>query len=336
VSGDEHIETGLGWPAETTAPAADAATESSAPPASAAALSGAPGHAAEGPANASAAAPSGARGDAAKPSSPQGEDGARERREPPERSDGQQQSEPPERSEGQKQDPKHTVSSAGMVIGLLLALLGFTMVVQLKSNATDPTLASARQEDLVRILSDLTAQEQRLRQDISNLQDTQRQLSSGVQGREAALEEARKRADALGILAGTLPAQGTGLTVRFAAGAKPIAAASILDAVQELRGAGAEAMQVSGAAGGDVRVIASTYFIDRDGGIEADGRRLTGPYTISVIGDPTTMRTALNIPGGVVEEVAGGGGNVTVQEPGVVDVTALHAPTSLQHARPGS
>jgi hypothetical protein len=48
------------------------------------------------------------------------------------------------------------------------------------------------------------------------------------------------------------------------------------------------------------------------------------------------MRTALNIPGGVVEDVSGHGGNVTVQEPGVVDVTALHAPASLQHARPAS
>jgi uncharacterized protein YlxW (UPF0749 family) len=228
------------------------------------------------------------------------------------------------------------VSTAGAIIGLLLALLGFTMVVQVKSNTTDPTLASARQEDLVRILSDLTAQEQRLNQDITNLEESQRQLSSGVQGREAALEEARKRADGLGILAGTLPAQGTGLTVRFEAGSEPVEAAAILDAVQELRGAGAEAMQISGGAGDVVRIIASTYFTDADGGIAVDGRRLTGPYTITVIGDPTTMRTALNIPGGVVEEVTGDGGNVIVHEPGVVDVAALHAPTSLEHARPVS
>jgi uncharacterized protein YlxW (UPF0749 family) len=307
---DERIETGLGWPATDERPAP-------------------PELAAEPAPDASAAAASGARGDAAQPSSPQGEDVAPGRREPPERSEGQQL------SEGQLAQ-RRRVSSAGAMIGLLLALLGFTMVVQLKSNATDSTLASARQEDLVRILSDLTAQEERLNQDIANLQESQRQLSSGVEGRAAALEEARKRADALGILAGTLPARGTGLTVRFEAVAEPIAAAAILDAVQELRGAGAEAMQISGGSGGSVRIIASTYFADADGGIDVDRRRLTGPYTVTVIGDPTTMRTALNIPGGVVEEVIGDGGNVTVQEPGVVDVTALHAPTSLEHARPVS
>ncbi|GAB3935587.1 hypothetical protein GCM10027614_10560 [Micromonospora vulcania] len=60
------------------------------------------------------------------------------------------------------------------------------------------------------------------------------------------------------------------------------------------------------------------------------------PYTITVIGDPATMRTALNIPGGVVALVQGDGGNVTVEERGVVEVSALHGPIKLEHARPVS
>ena len=56
--------------------------------------------------------------------------------------------------------------SAGVMIAALLALLGFTLVVQLKTTSTDPTLAATRQEDLVRILSDLDSREKRLQQDI--------------------------------------------------------------------------------------------------------------------------------------------------------------------------
>ncbi|TDC69318.1 hypothetical protein E1193_30630, partial [Micromonospora sp. KC606] len=97
------------------------------------------------------------------------------------------------------------VSSAGVMIAVLLALLGFTLVVQLKTTSTDPTLAATRQEDLVRIYSDLDSREKRLQQDIEALEESQRQLRSGEQGRQAALEEARRRADELGILAGTLP-----------------------------------------------------------------------------------------------------------------------------------
>ncbi|WP_018255794.1 DUF881 domain-containing protein [Salinispora mooreana] len=227
-------------------------------------------------------------------------------------------------------------SPATVMIFVLLALLGFTLVEQLRTTSTDPTISAARQEDLVRILYDLNAREDRLRQDIAALEDSQRQLRSGEQGRQAALEEAARRADELGILAGTLPAQGPGLVVRFeSGGAGAISAMRVLDAVQELRGAGAEAMQISGADGVTVRVIASTYFLDgEEGSLFVDGRLLTGPYTITVIGDPATMRTALNIPGGVVATVDGDGGTVIVEDREVTEVSALHAPIELEHARP--
>lgn len=229
------------------------------------------------------------------------------------------------------------LTSAGAMIAVLLALLGFTLVVQLKTTSTDPTLAATREEDLVRISSDLDSRERRLRQDIEALEESQRQLRSGEQGRQAALEEATRRADELGILAGTLPAVGPGLSVRFEGPDKAVEAERILDAVQELRGAGAEAMQVAGADGTAVRIIASTYFVDAPGGgLVVDGRRLTGPYVISVIGDPATLRTALNIPGGVVASVEEAGGNVTPVDSEAVEVSQLHAPIKLEHARPVS
>jgi uncharacterized protein YlxW (UPF0749 family) len=234
--------------------------------------------------------------------------------------------------------PWRRFSSAAVMIGVLLGLLGFTLAVQLKTTSTDSALAAARQEDLVRILYDLEAREIRLRQDITALEESQRQLRSGEQGRQAALEEATRRADELGILAGTLPARGPGLAVRFQAGTvKPISAMRVLDAVQELRGAGAEAMQISGGDGATVRIVASTYFVDgENGSLVVEGRRLTGPYTITVVGDPATMRTALNIPGGVVASVAGDGGNVTLEDREVAEVSALHVPRTLEHARPVS
>ena len=126
------------------------------------------------------------------------------------------------------------------------------------------------------------------------------------------------------------------MLVQFSGVSKPLRASALLDAVQELRGAGAEAMQVSGGNGVTVRIVAGTYFLDAEGGVVVGGRRLTGPYTVTVIGDSKTMRTALNIPGGVVASVSGDGGTVIVQEREAVDVTALSAPVELQHARPVS
>jgi uncharacterized protein YlxW (UPF0749 family) len=229
-------------------------------------------------------------------------------------------------------------SSGSASIAVLLLLLGFALVVQLKSRNDDAALSSARPEDLVRILSDLDAQQTRLRDEINELEDTKRQLDSGTQGQEAALADARKRADELGILAGTLPAEGPGLQLDFVPGGEPVRAETILDAVEELRGAGAEAMQISGAGTAPVRIVASTYFVDSSGGdgLNVDGTALTAPYRVTVIGDPQTMLTALNIPGGVVDTVHQHGGTVSVNQADPVRVSALHPPVSLKHARPVS
>ncbi|MEU6020260.1 DUF881 domain-containing protein [Micromonospora sp. NPDC047134] len=304
---DEHTETGTGWPR----PAG-------------------PGRP-DGPAGEPDPRPDAPDPDELSPLSPQGQ--------PPEEVPGPAGDEGPVDGE----QPSGAVAAAGwrrfgsatVMIGVLLGLLGFTLAVQLKTTSTDSSLAAARQEDLVRILYDLEARDIRLRQDISALEESQRQLRSGEQGRQAALEEATRRADELGILAGTLPARGPGLAVRFQAGAKPISAIRVLDAVQELRGAGAEAMQISGGDRASVRIVASTYFLDgENGSLIVDGRPLAGPFTITVIGDPATMRTGLNIPGGVVASVAQDGGNVIVEDREVAEVSALHVPARLEHARP--
>ncbi|MGA5298576.1 DUF881 domain-containing protein [Nucisporomicrobium flavum] len=233
--------------------------------------------------------------------------------------------------------PWRRLSSAGALIWVLLALFGFTLVVQLRSNDADSGLASARQEDLVRILSDLEARDQRLQQEISGLEESQRQLTSGVAGRQAALAEAEKRAGELGLLSGTLPARGPGLKIVIDPKGQPIKASAILNAVQELRGAQGEVMELVGGNGVTVRIVASSYFVDAAGGeIVVDGKQLSGPYTLWVIGVPSTMQTALQIPGGVVESVHQGGGNVTMEQRAAVDVTAVRQPASLQYARPVS
>jgi len=243
---------------------------------------------------------------------------------------------PDEQPEPKAAQARKRRGPSGVIIIVLLALLGFTLAIQLRGESVDSDLAAMREDDLVRLQSDLSAQEDRLQREIASLEESQRQLQSGAQGRAAALEEATKRADELAILAGTVPARGPGLVIRFVAGPEPIAASDILNAVQELRGADAEAMQIEGSDGTTVRVVASTYFVDVDGGLQVSGRKLTGPYTMTVIGDPPTMRTALNIPDGLVPSIKSDGGNVIVDERDAVDVTALAAPVDLKHAKPVS
>jgi uncharacterized protein YlxW (UPF0749 family) len=234
---------------------------------------------------------------------------------------------------GGKPPAKKKLTSAGALIWVLLLLLGYTLVVQLRSNNDDQGLATARQEDLVSILSDLESRDSRLQTEIQSLESSQRQLTSGVSSRQAALTEAEKRADELGLLAGTLPGKGPGLKITI----DKVKASEILNAVQELRGSGGEVMELAGVDGSAVRIVASSFFVDaQGGGIDADGTRLTGPWTLWVIGSPQTMQTALQIPGGVVASINGAGGSVTMEAQTMVEVTAVRKAGSLQYAKPAS
>ena len=56
-----------------------------------------------------------------------------------------------------------------LLVALLLAALGFGAAVQVRATRVDGVLASARQEDLVQILDDLSGRSDRLRQEVDEL-----------------------------------------------------------------------------------------------------------------------------------------------------------------------
>ena len=85
---------------------------------------------------------------------------------------------------------------------------------------------------------------------------------------------------------------------------------------------------------GGVRIVASTWFRDGDDGVIADGKTLDKPYTFTVIGDPQTMSSAMEIPGGVSESVRSKGGDVTITEYQSINVEALHTDSSPRYAQP--
>lgn len=220
-------------------------------------------------------------------------------------------------------------SRAGVLIGVLSALLGFALVVQLRTTSSTSGLSSARQEDLVRILDDLSSREDRLRQQIGSLETALQNLNSSGDKATVALDEARTRSTALGILTGTIAAQGPGVEVRIDDPGGKLAAEDLLDALEELRAAGAEAFQI-----GQVRIGVSSSFTGDNGQIKVDGQELSEPYTVLAIGDPETLAPALNIPGGVVANVRNSGGEVTITKEDKVVISALRDLPDSEYASP--
>ncbi|MGY1639203.1 DUF881 domain-containing protein [Geodermatophilus sp. SYSU D00742] len=218
---------------------------------------------------------------------------------------------------------------AALLITVLTLLLGFAFAVQVRNTGTDDDLAGAREEDLVRILDELNASEDRLRAQIADQRAALRELTNSDSRSEAALQEARDRAEALGILNGTVAAQGPGLVMTIRDPEGEVRVADLLDAVQELRGAGAETMQIDG-----VRVGVSTAVTGDPGQLRVDGLAVSSPYEVVVIGSPQDLQTAMNIPGGVVDRVGRQGGTVEITQSDRVVVDALRPLDTPQYAAP--
>lgn len=226
--------------------------------------------------------------------------------------------------------PRATRAQA--LAGLLTLALGFAVVTQLRQTQQEG-LSSLRETDLVRILDDVGQREARLEADARDLQVTRQRLQSGSDSSQAALEAAQSRLDTLGVLTGTLPASGPGIRLTINDPQGKVTAALLLDTLQELRDAGAEAVQV-----GPIRVVASTAFEDggsrSDPAVVVDSNVLHPPYVFLAVGDPSTLSAALDIPGGVLETVRQQGATGVVSSQSEIRITALHTISPPRYARP--
>lgn len=219
---------------------------------------------------------------------------------------------------------------AQLVVGVLLAALGFAAAAQIRLTHQGDSYAGKRREDLIVLLDSLSAASDRVQTQINELESTRSDLLSSSQRRQVAVEEARERLRVLGILAGTLPAEGPGVTVTITDPGGAVTAASILNGIEELRDAGAEAIELNNR----VRVVASTSFSERNGAVVVDGQEVRPPYVVDAIGSSHTLSEAVIFPGGLADHVGQLGGDVTAQEVDVVKVTSLHVVDPLEYSQP--
>ncbi|MCX4510368.1 DUF881 domain-containing protein [Streptomyces sp. NBC_01619] len=222
-------------------------------------------------------------------------------------------------------------SRAQLIVALLLFVLGLGLAIQVRSTSDNSALRGARQEDLVRILDELDDRTARLEDEKQRLEDQRTELETSSDQAEEARKQTQEKERQLGILAGTVAAEGPGITLTIDDGAGAVESDMLLDAIQELRAAGAEAIQVNGA-----RVVADSYFSGGDGDIEVDGKKITAPYRFKVIGKPQDLEPALNIPGGVVQSLEKEQATATVARSQKIVVDALRPVERPDYARSSS
>ena len=221
----------------------------------------------------------------------------------------------------------------GALALLLCLLLGVAIATQVRQTNSGDSLDTARPADLLVLLDSLRQREATLSTEVAELERTLTALQASGSSDQAAIQNAQARLAALSILIGTVGATGPGVTVRIEDPGPGVAPQAMLDVLDELRAAGAEAIQI-GDGHQAVRAGVDTWIVGAPGTLTVDGKILMPPYSVLAIGDPPTLAAAMNIPGGAVDSVKRVGGTMSVQQGDKVDITALRQPKPRQYAQP--
>lgn len=221
----------------------------------------------------------------------------------------------------------------GVLAGLLCLVLGIAIVTQVRQTKSGDSLDTARPADLLVLLDSLRQREATLNTEVSELQNTLNSLQASGNTDQAAIKSAQARLAALSILVGAVGATGPGVTITIEDPGPGVSPEALLDVVNELRAAGAEAIEINDAHQ-SVRVGVDTWIVGTPGSLTTDTKNLSPPYSILAIGDPPTLAAAMNIPGGAEDSIKRVGARMSVQQADRVDVTTLRQPKPHQYAQP--
>lgn len=216
------------------------------------------------------------------------------------------------------------------VVAALLAVVGFMAAVQVRSTTQDSTYEGYREQDLIAVLSGLADATTRAEAELTRLEQARDDLLSASDAQEAALDQARTRLQALDVLAGVVPVTGPGIRLTITEETGTVSAQTMVDLVQELRTAGAEAIQVNG----QVRLVAQSWFADVPGGLSVDGTTLSSPYVVDAIGNPEGLAGAVNFLEGPRAQLQDAGAVVDLETETALDIESTRKAEASQVATP--
>lgn len=191
-----------------------------------------------------------------------------------------------------------------VIIGIMCFILTIGIVVQIKTVNNNGTTVGVKQEE-----SELKTQVLKMKEKYENsyekLQKTENELEKtreNVTNNNEELKNLEKQIKEANVLLGLTDAKGTGVTITLTDGVASsntlkvedllIHNTDLLNVVNELKNAGAEAIEING------KRIVGTTAINCDGNvITVNEEKVTSPFTINAIGYPELLST-LNRAGG--------------------------------------
>ena len=175
--------------------------------------------------------------------------------------------------------------SNGLALAAVSAILGFLVVVQLQSQAGVPGLQGRSSQELTVLIGNLSTHNGQLRQEIAVLERQVAALAAGGDRGESSVDAVRTDLRRVRAWVGMAPVRGPGVEITIAG---PLPGDAVSELLNELRNAGAEALDVDG-----VRLVPGSVVAGPAGALTLDGQSLPNPLRVRAIGSPVVRTGSL-------------------------------------------
>ena len=188
-----------------------------------------------------------------------------------------------------------TARRRNLTVGVVALLLGVLAVGQLKGQAGVPGLSGLSATELTQLIANLTTGNDELRGEINDLSRQETNLAASKERGTTTVDELESDLARIRAWAGLSAVTGQGIVITVQG---PVGGDGIMDVINELWNAGAEAVAVA-----DVRVVMGTVVVGQPGALSVENTAIGSAFEIHAIGSPQILTGTLTRTGGVIAQV---------------------------------
>lgn len=223
------------------------------------------------------------------------------------------------------------ITAVTVVVFIVCIVLVSVMLMQFRTiEQTEITeIENMRESELRTALAEWKAKYE----DISSqLEDTNKRIeeyNKTIEDNEAAANLVDEELTESNILVGKTDVYGEGVVITLSDGNSKVDANDLIDLVNELRYAGAEAISIN-----EIRVLAMTDIIDMGDNtyIMVNLQRVQGPYVIKAIGNKEYLSTMLQLKGsGFIDRVNATGVNASLEVKNKVEIPKYNGEQEIEY-----
>jgi uncharacterized protein YlxW (UPF0749 family) len=213
--------------------------------------------------------------------------------------------------------------SGRFAVGAVLLILGFLVVVQLRSQAADQGLAALSVQELTELVANVTTRNNQLRDEIRSLERQKANVGAAVARGDTSVVQIRSDLDRILGWSGVLGVSGAGVRVDVNGSLPGDAVEQLLN---ELRNAGAEAISI-----GRIRIVPGVVVAGPADAVTVGGTPLSGQLAILAVGHPESLAGSLARAGGPIAQLSARYPDVTVT---VNDADLIKIPPTARDLSP--